>query len=143
MAGTVTVEETAPPAAIDRIQSLTAEHKTFLQRQQPLQLVKWTWTSDASGDADQVTTYLYAGIVAALTTDPGAAAPTDNYNVTINDSDGFDVLGGDGALRDTATTETEKDKTNFRYFGPGILNLVVDSAGDSKQGVVYLWIRRP
>ena len=35
----------------------------------------------------------------------GSTAPTDNYDITIEDSDGVDVLGGAGANRDAANTE--------------------------------------
>lgn len=46
------------------------------------------------------------GRLAELTTDPGATAPTDNYDITLIDADGVDRLQGVGANRDTATTET-------------------------------------
>ena len=41
-----------------------------------------------------------------LTTNPGAVAPTDNYDLTVTDAEGVDRLQGVGANRDTANTET-------------------------------------
>jgi hypothetical protein len=41
-----------------------------------------------------------------LTTNPGAVAPTDNYDITIEDAEGVDRLQGVGANRDTANTES-------------------------------------
>lgn len=47
----------------------------------------------------------FDGRILSLTTDPGATAPTDNWDIALNNADGFDVLGGAGANRDTANTE--------------------------------------
>lgn len=44
--------------------------------------------------------YLYS-----VETNPGATAPTDNYDITLIDSDGADLAGGTLMNRDTATTE--------------------------------------
>ena len=38
-------------------------------------------------------------------TNPGATAPTDNYDIVINDADSIDLAGGLLANRDTSTTE--------------------------------------
>lgn len=45
------------------------------------------------------------GRLLALVTNPGATAPTDNYDITLEDADGADRLQGVGANRDTANTE--------------------------------------
>ncbi|MGE0460904.1 MAG: hypothetical protein AB7Q16_06005 [Vicinamibacterales bacterium] len=45
------------------------------------------------------------GRLIQLITDPGATAPTDNYDITLVDGNGLDVLQGVGANRDTAVTE--------------------------------------
>lgn len=45
------------------------------------------------------------GRLIQLITDPGATGPTDNYDITIVDGNGLDVLQGVGANRDTANTE--------------------------------------
>jgi hypothetical protein len=45
--------------------------------------------------------YLYKVI-----TNPGSAAPTDNWDFTITDSDGVDLMGGNGANRHTTTSQS-------------------------------------
>jgi len=45
------------------------------------------------------------GRILALATNPGATAPTDNYDITLVNQHGYDVLQGVGANRDTANTE--------------------------------------
>lgn len=121
MAGTVTVEESTFDPGVKKI--------------------KWSWTSDASGNADLITTNYYFGQVMALVTDPGATAPTDDYDITITDVEGYDVMQGAGANRDTANTETAVPTAASVAFGKLTLN--VSNAGDSKQGTAILYIKTP
>ncbi|MBI3936775.1 MAG: hypothetical protein HY323_07340 [Betaproteobacteria bacterium] len=58
-----------------------------------------------------------------LVTNPGAVAPQDNYDVTVEDQHGHDVLEGVGANRDTANTE----KVAIVYSGTS-LHPTVDEA---------------
>jgi hypothetical protein len=41
----------------------------------------------------------------SMETNPGATAPTDDYDIVINTAGGADLLGGAGANRDAANTE--------------------------------------
>ncbi len=65
------------------------------------------WVADAA-DATVPDTVLprFEGRIAELTTNPGATAPTDNYDLTLIDDEGSDRLQGLGANRDTSNTET-------------------------------------
>ena len=115
----------------------------------PLKKVKWAWTTDSSGGAivDSTTagevnktTAKYSGFVFSFITDPGAAAPTDNYDVTILDDDGYDVLRGAGADRDTSTTEYLAASSINGCVLDSQLRLNIANAGNSKKGVVILYI---
>jgi len=70
-------------------------------------VITFTCTADASDGSFPSTTVDDAieGKLLALETNPGATAPTDNWDVVINDAEGADVLQGAGANRDTTTTE--------------------------------------
>jgi len=113
--------------------------------------IKWAWTTDsvggaiadatAAGEINKTTGY-YTGIVTRLITDPGATAPTDNYDVTILDDDGYDVLMGAGVDRDTANTE-QKLESVLGVCLNSRLRLNIANAGNSKVGVVILYIRVP
>lgn len=104
--------------------------------------ITWEWISDASGDAAGTTTAAFSGEVLALVTDPdGASAPTDNYDITITDEEGVDVLVAAGANRDTANTEQVVDQSLLGVVANDRLTLTVANAGDSNAGVVYLFIR--
>lgn len=106
-----------------------------------VKLIKAAWVSDDSnGTASGTTTYAYDGKILLLATDPGATAPTDNYDVTLADDNGIDVLAGAGADRDTANTETVVSASLGAVAGSK-LTLSIAAAGNSKIGTVYIYIR--
>jgi hypothetical protein len=101
----------------------------------------YAWTSDTSGDATATTTETYSGKLLGLVTVPdGSAAPSADYDVTVTDPDGFDVLDGEGVDRHTSNTESQFDPTALGV-ADGKLTFVVANGGDTKEGVVHLWIR--
>lgn len=102
----------------------------------------WAWTSDSSGDVSGVLTSAnITGKPQRLVTIPdGTDAPTDDYDITILDDNGVDILATQGANRDTANTERVQSlaATPFDYF-IGTLELVVANAGNAKKGVAILY----
>jgi hypothetical protein len=115
-----------------------------------IQKIKWTWTCTdagvvaASTTAGEIptTTFTHSGELIRLITKPGTAgdAPTDNYDVTILDSDGYDVLMGAGADRDTANTE-QVLKTSLGICQNTTLSLRIAAAGNAKKGTVIIYIK--
>lgn len=64
------------------------------------------WVADAAdGSVPATALPSFEGRLLTLTTNPGATAPTDNYDITLVDAEGADRLQGVGANRDTANTE--------------------------------------
>lgn len=105
--------------------------------------VLWTWTSGTGAEGGTVTsttTAAFDGKVICLITDPGSTAPTDNYDITITDVDGIDVLLGAGANRDTANNEYVAD-ASLGAVASSKLTLNITNAGDAKEGVVVLYLR--
>jgi len=105
-----------------------------------------TFTSDGSGNAT-VAVDEFAGTILRVVTDPGASAPTDNWDVTCTDTYGADLFVGRGVDRDTTTTEqfcpgiTLSDGTNssampVTHSGTATLN--VSNAGSAKTGTVVI-----
>jgi hypothetical protein len=101
--------------------------------------ITWTWTATAGGAADLITSGTYTGEIVGLVTDPGASAPTDNWDVSITDGDGTDVLNALGANRDTANTE--QVVTGMGYVVNDKLTVNVTNAGNATNGLVILYIR--
>ncbi len=99
----------------------------------------------ASGSAS-VTVADVNGVILRVTTNPGATAPTDNWDIALLDEDGIDVLGGDGVDRDTANSESFCPSVAFGDgFVPvavsGSLTLNITNAGDAKVGSVIVYLR--
>ena len=104
-----------------------------------IKVVTWAWTSDASGDVSGADTKVLSGVALRCTTDPdGSAAPTDNYDIVVNDSLGGDVVGGALANRDTLDSESAA-VTGGAFSG--VLSLVVSTAGNAKKGVLRMYYR--
>lgn len=101
--------------------------------------IAWSWTCTAGGAADLVTTNTYTGRIVGLVTDPGATAPTDDYDITVTDQDGVDVLNALGANRDTANTE--QVVTGMGFVVGSTLTLNVTNAGSAKVGQVWLYVQ--
>lgn len=109
----------------------------------PVKKIVWAWTSGDGAEGGTVistTSRSYSGKLIGLTTDPGAAAPTDNWDLTVTDSAGHDVLLGAGANRDTVTTEHVAE-ASLGAVANSVLTLNITNAGDAKTGEVILWIR--
>jgi hypothetical protein len=102
----------------------------------------WTSSADTGAVSGTLTTSAYNGVLERLVTVPGAAAdaPDDNYNVTVVDEDGTDVLMGGGLLRDTANTE-QVLASSLGCVANDKLELRVADAGNGKKGTVYLYLR--
>ena len=56
-----------------------------------------------------------AGCIAKVVTNPGSTAPTDNYDITLTDADGVDLMGGELADRDTSTSEVAVPKIDTTF----------------------------
>lgn len=109
-----------------------------------------TWTSDGSGDVSEAISeanmkILIGKNLAHFITDPGVTAPTDNYDLTLLDAYGVDVLGAEGMNRDTANSEQSVPALKSGVYGDRIidtaLTFTIAAAGDTKQGTVILYFR--
>ena len=78
--------------------------------------------ADGSFPATALATKI-GGRIVALETNPGSTAPTDNYDITLPDAEGDDVLQALGVNRDTANTE----KVAIVYSGTSLHPIVAGS----------------
>ena len=124
----------------------------------PYRVYSLVWVTDASGNfTATATTQNIDGVVMLVEAIPSAtAAPGDNYDVTLRNSSGIDVMGDsgatgseafDGALAnlDTAVPSMKKPLltavyTDIPVMGP--LTLDVFAAGNSKGGTIRIHFRR-
>lgn len=120
------------------VMSVTITPKTYSS----VRKVIFVWVSATDGTATATTTPGFDGEIIGLTTIPagGGSAPTDNYDVTLLDADGHDVLLGAGADRDTANTE-HVTRASLAGVADSKLTLNIANAGSTKGGTVIVYIR--
>lgn len=92
------------------------------------------WVSDASGVVSGTPTASpVVGTIVQIITNPGAVAPTDNYDITLIGDEGQDVLNGAGVDRDTANTELVMPTAGIPVPNT-TLELRIANAGATKAG---------
>lgn len=108
-----------------------------------VQRLVFDWTSDGSGNASVA--FSLTGFLLKMITDPaaGGSAPTDNYDITMIDEDGSDVLLDLGLNRDTANTETVypvQTGATVPVFACGTVTFTVANAGSAKSGRAVAYV---
>ncbi len=120
----------------------------------PIKRVIATWTSDdTAGTASGSTTNKIVGRIVKAITNPGTAAPTANYDITVSDEQSVNVLTAcDDDLQNRHTSNTEEtyffaldtDATPLaKAVHPAVcstLTVAVANAGNSKEGVLILFV---
>lgn len=122
----------------------------------PIRKVIVDWLSDDSTSAvDGTTTQTICGTLIKAITNPGSAAPTDNYDIAITDEELHDVLANSQstlANRDTTNTEEvyfmELDAAAVTPLAQGVqpvvcdrLKFAVTAAGNAKTGRIVLYYK--
>lgn len=101
----------------------------------------YSWTSDGSGNVSTNSVIVSPGAYlrqVALIPSGGAAQPDDNYDVSLKDSHGTDLLGGLGTDCDQ-TIALEISQLHVWVDRSAVLQLVISGAGATNGGSVVLW----
>lgn len=130
--------------------SISSQYITWLDENARTLRLTVNWISSAGGAVSEAISEINMDIIkgknlAHFITDPGSPAPTDNYDLTLLDAYGVDVLGGEGANRDTVNSEQGVPALNSSVYGDRIidfgLTFTIANAGDTKQGKVIFYFR--
>lgn len=106
--------------------------------------IKLSWLSDdAAGTVAGTVGAIpekVQGLIQRVVTVPGSPAPTDLYDIVLNDANGADVMNGALANRSTSAVE------NINVAGQGIrvsdfLTMVIANAGNAKRGSLILYVQ--
>lgn len=105
-------------------------------RQASIGVVTLTLTGDASDGTIPATalTAKIGGRLLALQTNPGSTAPSNNYDITLIDGQGYDVLEGVGANRSSSNTQKAHIIFSGTSVNPPVANedtLTLTIAGQS------------
>lgn len=119
--------------------SVTEEWKTLGNN---IDVINLSWTAAADGSFTNYT--ILRKINSCLfyvVTNPGATAPTDNYDITLLNDDSIDVADSELLNRDTATSEDVKLTTPRCIYGDLVLTISNNSQA-SATGVIRLFLGR-
>jgi hypothetical protein len=109
---------------------------------EPVALISYAFTTDADGDASE-TSETVNGQINRIVTNPasGDDKPSANWDLTILDEDGVDILGGNGANRDAGgAAVSEQAAPSVAGLGvQSTLTFTVEAGGNTKKGVVNLY----
>lgn len=123
---------------------MTAQVVTLTESENryPIRKIKWDWLSTDAGAVSSSTLQQYTGAIVKVVfkSDAGGTQPTDAYDVTILDSDGFDVLNGEGANINRAAPVIKTNLDVSMFVMGTTLTLTIAAAGDAKGGEVYLYV---
>ncbi len=119
---------------------------TTVSKKNSLVKYKMDWLSDASGDVNVDAIPMIQGEIQSVHyfPDAGGTQPSDNYDLTMADSYGVDILTGTGANL-SQTTDTYAVPALSTYFKvvieAGSYDLVIANAGNAKGGIVEVIVR--
>ena len=109
------------------------------------------WVSDSATGAVSGTTRAIYGDLLKGVTNPGTAAPTADYDITLSDAEGANILGNcfdDLIDRHTSNTETVDFFLGDGAVGVGVrpvvagtITIAVAAAGNSKTGRLIIYYR--
>lgn len=103
--------------------------------------VKFSVVSATDGTATATTDNAFSGEVLRLVVVPGSAAlqPTDNFDIAINDADGYDILAGQGADLSNAATSTKVG--SMGCVANDKLSLAASNMGDQNGATIIVYLR--
>ncbi len=108
-----------------------------------------SWTADAAAATVPATALITTGvggrgtsgfIITQVITNPGAVAPTDNYDITLVDADGLDIMGGALVDRDTANTERAVPAVTNAIIPGTVTFTLANNAVNSATGTVMIYL---
>jgi hypothetical protein len=122
----------------------TAQVVTLVESgiENPIRKASWDWLSTDGGVVSSATLKQYTGAIVRVVfeSDSGDTQPTDAYDVTILDSDGIDVLQGEGANINRAAPVQKTFSDKQMWVANTTLTLTIAAAGDAKGGEVHLYV---
>jgi len=102
--------------------------------------ITFEWVCEEDGEVSGDESAVISGIPIAFVTYPSATAPTANYDLTLVDENGNDILCGTGANRASAADELVVGDS-LAPFSNTTLELKALNAGSYKGGTAILYYR--
>ena len=124
-------------------------HDNRMSRRGSIAWYEYEWTSHSTTGVIDASLGYINGIVVAVETNPdGTAAPTNLYDLKVQDDWDYDIMGG--ALTDRSETAVERaypsvvgsgTKIGFQPPVAGTLTLVGADCGNSTKGKIRIFVK--
>ena len=107
----------------------------------PVSIIIWSFISSAGGAASEQTKKVSGKVKRMVTNPDNVDTPSANWDLTITDEDGVDILEGEGANRDPAGAGTSEGYAfTISELIASKLTFTVANAGSANKGVVKLYL---
>ena len=107
----------------------------------PVSIIIWNFLSSGGGAATEQTKKVSGKVKRIVTNPDNTDTPDANWDLTITDEDGVDILEGEGANRDPAGVGTSEGiALTVSELVASKLTFTVANAGNAKKGVVKLYL---
>lgn len=109
-------------------------------------MLEMAWTASADGSFTSSPSVSFNGYIFQVTTIPGYASPTANYDITLTDSDGVDVMGAELSNRSASANEQVKPKMGNdygdRFVAGGVSLNISNNASANATGKLKIYYRK-
>jgi len=112
-----------------------------------MRTLDFEWTADSTDGSftAEESDWEILGWIVAVETNPGATAPTADYDITLTSEEGTDLLGGAGADRSTSANEITFPYVNSVYqpvpvYGTITLN-ITNNSENSATGLIRVYFK--
>ena len=120
------------PTGVMAIDTVT-EGSPIHDKHNHLVWVTITWIDDTGNGVNfALTKSYYDGWISVVDTNPGGTAPTDNYDIELQNSDGIDILNGE--LYDRDTSNSERVRLTAAAPNNGMPTLVIPDGSQDVSG---------
>lgn len=107
-----------------------------------VKFIKFTFVGNVTSTETGRTTNYYDGKLLHVITSPNAAkVPTANWDLTIKDTNGIDVMAGNGLNRSSGSTQHKLSSTMGAVAGSRLRFIIANTGGTTGGGSVYVYIR--
>jgi len=120
---------------------MTVTQTNWLNEKETMNVITVNWTADTGGAVESYDITGCRGMyLVQVETVPGNRPPTDNYDITLKDADGYSIVASLLANRDEANAEVIFPTQVSRPIDSNITMAISGNAVDRANGKVKLYL---
>jgi hypothetical protein len=131
-----------PLSAVGTVVVTTTQYPGLNSANRVRYAIVWTSTAGGAVSGNAFSTVRGKLLSVKFVPNTGATQPTNLYDATLVDGNSIDYLDGEGANLSNATGLILSFNPPIYLDGTTTMDLVIAAAGDSKTGIVYVWVEQ-